>query len=101
LRSAELSFDLQWAVLGDGSPLVESSIGEAEIRRATGASVAGVIRGDDLEANPGADFRFHRDDLVAIMGTDQARAAFQTMAEPQRANDGPAAPTAGDHEVDP
>jgi K+/H+ antiporter YhaU regulatory subunit KhtT len=38
-----------------------------------------VIRDDELQANPGADFRFQRDDLVATIGTHRARAAFQAM----------------------
>ena len=82
LRTAELSFDLQWVVLGGGSPLISKSMGEAKIRRTTGASVVGVIRAGHLEANPDADFRFQDDDLVAIMGTDEARRAFQAMAAP-------------------
>ncbi len=80
LRAAELGFDLQWVVLSEGSPLIARSIGEAEVRKATGASVVGVIRGDRLEANPDAQLRFQRDDLVAIMGTEEARQAFQIMA---------------------
>ncbi len=82
LRTAELGFDLQWVVLGEDSPLVARSIGEAEIRKVTGASVVGVLRSDDLRANPDADLRFQRGDLVAIIGTDEARRAFQEMAVP-------------------
>ncbi len=82
LRTAELSFDLQWVALDVGSPLVAKSMGEAKIRRTTGASVVGVIRDGRLEANPDADFRFQGGDLVAIMGTDEARRAFQEMTAP-------------------
>jgi CPA2 family monovalent cation:H+ antiporter-2 len=69
-------------VLGEDSPLVARSIGEAEIRKATGASVVGVLRGDDLRANPDAHLRFQRGDLVAIIGTDESRRSFQEMADP-------------------
>ena len=82
LRTAELSFDLQWVVLGEGSPLIARSIGEAEIRKSTGASVVGAVRSGHFEANPDAQWRFQRDDLVAIIGTDQARNAFRAMAAP-------------------
>ena len=58
LRSAEQQFDLQWALLDPASPLVGVSIGEAHVRKVTGASIVGVIRGDDLEPNPAAGFRF-------------------------------------------
>ena len=36
----------------------------------------GVIRGDDLITNPDAQFRFCAHDLVAIIGTDDARHSF-------------------------
>lgn len=84
LRTAEMGFDLQWVALGEDSPLAARSIAEAEIRRATGASVVGVLRGDDLKANPDAHLRFQPGDLVAIIGTEEARRAFQEMAAPAR-----------------
>jgi len=80
LRSAEQQFDLQWIFLAPDSPLVDRSIGEAEIRKVSGASVVGVIRGDELVPNPDAAFRFRENDLVAIMGADRAREAFQKMS---------------------
>jgi CPA2 family monovalent cation:H+ antiporter-2 len=80
LRAAEQRFDLQWVLLESGSPLIDKSIGEAEIRQATGASIVGVIRADKLEPNPNAQFRFQLNDLVAIIGAEQAREAFGRMS---------------------
>ncbi|MFH2010076.1 MAG: cation:proton antiporter [bacterium] len=82
LRSAEQQFDLQWVLLQEGSPLVTRSIGGVEIRKKAGASVVGVIRDDMLTANPDAQFRFQVNDLVAIIGTDEARKAFLAMSAP-------------------
>ena len=82
LRTAEKQFDLQWVLLPEDSPLVNRSIGEAEIRKTTGTSIVGIIRNDKLNTNPDAHFRFQPNDLVAIIGTDQARQAFQEMAIP-------------------
>ena len=79
LRAAEQQFDLQWVLIEGASPLVEKSIGEAEIRRTTGASVVGVIRDEILEPNPSTHFRFRVNDLVAIIGTNEARTAFRQM----------------------
>ncbi len=84
LRSAEMQFDLQWTLIDPASPVVDMSIGEAQIRKVTGASIVGVIRGDALEPNPDADFRFRPGDLVAIIGTQEARVAFQEMAWPDQ-----------------
>ncbi|MBN1102121.1 MAG: cation:proton antiporter [Deltaproteobacteria bacterium] len=80
LRTAEQQFDLQWVVVHPGSPLIDKSIGEAEIRKVTGSSVVGVIRDNKLEPNPDAGFRFRLDDWVAIIGTDQSRDAFLRMS---------------------
>ena len=80
LRTAEQQFDLQWVLVEPGSRLIDASIGEAEIRKVTGSSVVGVIRDGKLEPNPGTGFRFLLNDLVAIIGTDEARAAFRRMS---------------------
>lgn len=76
-RSAEHQFDLQWVSINDASPLVDQTIGQAEIRKSTGVSVVGVLRDDQLEPNPGPDFRFRAKDLVAVIGSGQARDAFR------------------------
>ncbi len=80
LRAAEHRFELQWVELQDGCSLAGRSIAEAGIRKASGASVVGIVRDDALETNPDADFRLEAGDLVAILGTEAARRAFQAMA---------------------
>ena len=82
LRFAEQQFDLQWVRIEADSPFVATSIIEADIRKETGASVVGVIRGEQLHTNPEATFRFKGGDLVAIIGTERARAAFQEASWP-------------------
>ena len=77
-RSAEQQFDLQWLTIAAGNPLIDRSIGESEIRKKTGVSVVGVLRDNQLEPNPGPQFRFQDQDLVAVIGSDEARTAFQT-----------------------
>jgi CPA2 family monovalent cation:H+ antiporter-2 len=82
LRMAEQHFDLQWVRLPDKSPLAGQSIAEAAIREVTGVSVLGVIRREQLTANPAPDFRFEKRDMVAIVGTDDACEVFQQWAAP-------------------
>ncbi|MFZ7110760.1 MAG: cation:proton antiporter [Desulfatiglandales bacterium] len=79
LRNAEQQFDLQWFRLSQQSPLVHRSIGESAIRKRTGASVVGVVRREQLTANPDADFVLLPDDLVAVIGNDGNREAFSLM----------------------
>ena len=81
LRSAEREFDLHWVRLTEDSRLAGRSLGEAEIRKRTGASVVGVIRNEKLFANPGPDFVFEAGDQVAIIGTQDARGSFRGMSE--------------------
>jgi CPA2 family monovalent cation:H+ antiporter-2 len=82
LRSADQQFDLRWVLLKKGSPLVTRSIVGVEIRKKSGASVVGVIRNEKLIANADATFRFQAGDLVAIMGTEEARKSIQEMIAP-------------------
>lgn len=80
LRAAEHHFDLQWVLLDATSKLVARSLAETEVRQATGAAVVGILRLGKLTANPAADFRFEAQDLVAIIGTEEARQAFVALA---------------------
>jgi CPA2 family monovalent cation:H+ antiporter-2 len=81
MRAAEHSFDLQWVRIEPGNNLIDRSIGEAEIRKTTGASVVGIIREQLLIANPDVGFRFQSGDLVAIIGSGDARACFHRFVE--------------------
>jgi K+:H+ antiporter len=82
LRTAKQQFDLQWVLIIEGSPLVTKPCGGAEIHKKTGASVVGVIRDEELVTNLDAEFRFEAHDLVALIGTDDARRLFQKMCLP-------------------
>ena len=80
LRDAEQQFILQWVPLSSESPIANKSIGESEIRKRTGASVVGVVREEQLNSNPDADFVLLPNDLVAIIGSEKNREAFSLMA---------------------
>lgn len=90
MRAAEPHFDLQWVRLEEHNRLVGRSIGEAEIRKTTGASVVGIIRDDQLIPNPEVVFRFRTGDLVAIIGSTEARESFLGFGG-QMTPDGPEA----------
>lgn len=82
LRAAEQQFDLQWVELGADNPLIDSSIAEAEIRKNTGVSVVGILREGKLAPNPEPSFRFCQGDLVAIIGSAEARLKFHCFLNP-------------------
>ena len=79
LRSAELQFELTWTRVPAGSSLVGKSLAELAIRRRTGGSVVGVTRGEHLEPNPSAQFRLEAGDMLALIGNDASRRAFQEL----------------------
>jgi len=81
MRNAEQQFDLEWIHLPANSILVDKTIGESEIRKITGASIVGLIREGKLHSNPDPDFKLQQYDLIGIIGTDNARSAFQKLAE--------------------
>jgi CPA2 family monovalent cation:H+ antiporter-2 len=76
-RCAEQQFDLEWISISGQSALCDQTIGEAEIRKKTGVSVVGVLHEDKLEPNPGPQFRLREKDLVAIIGSKNARQVFR------------------------
>ncbi|MEW6672875.1 MAG: TrkA C-terminal domain-containing protein [Thermodesulfobacteriota bacterium] len=82
LRPAEQQFDLQRVLLEAGSPCLDKTIAETEIRKATGASIVGVVRDGKLEPNPGTQFRFRMNDLVAVIGSEQSREGFKRPSRP-------------------
>lgn len=82
MRAAEQQFDLQWVKLEQDNPLLNVSIAEAEIRKNTGISVVGIIRDDNLQPNPEPSFRFLQNDLVAIIGSTEARRRFHCYIDP-------------------
>ena len=80
LRGAEQQFTLQWVRLAPDSPIAHKSIGKSEIRKKTGASVIGVVRGEQLRPNPDAGFVLMPNDLIAIIGSEGDRKGFCLMA---------------------
>jgi TrkA domain protein len=56
--------------LYDGRPL-----GDTRARTRTGASIVAVIRGGEVLASPGPDFRFAGRDVVVVVGTAEGTAA--------------------------
>ncbi|PIW00266.1 MAG: portal protein, partial [Deltaproteobacteria bacterium CG17_big_fil_post_rev_8_21_14_2_50_63_7] len=79
MRTAAQLFDLQWVLVIEGSLLLSEGV---ELRKSAQATVVGVIRDEQLVANPDAEFRFQAHDLVAILGTDEARQSFQALVMP-------------------
>ncbi|MBP7867016.1 MAG: cation:proton antiporter [Acidobacteria bacterium] len=83
LHGAGTGLELEWVCLDPGSTLAGRSIGEAEVRKLTGASVVGVLREGAMLPNPDAHFVLREGDKAAVMGTADARDAFRALAAPR------------------
>lgn len=77
LQRASRQIELMWTLLQPDNDMVGRTIGELNIRRRTGVSVVGVIRGGRLQPNPDADFRFEAGDNVASIGCDEDQQCFR------------------------
>ncbi|MFT4289365.1 cation:proton antiporter regulatory subunit [Nocardioides sp.] len=64
------------------SPYVGRTLGDAQIRSRTGASVVAVFRNDEVAASPAPDFRFRVGDRVVIVGTEEGVKAATAVLEP-------------------
>ncbi len=91
LRDIEEGFELAWVPLDEGSELAGQSIIKARIRTRTGISVVGVARGEVFTPNPGAELVLEGGDLLAVIGSEEQRTKFITLAT------GEDVPPAGSH----
>jgi monovalent cation:H+ antiporter-2, CPA2 family len=84
LQDAGRMLELHWLPLERKNPLDGRSIGELAVRTQTGVSVVGVMRNGIFHPNPGAEFRFAPEDLVAVLGRPEQFSAMQQLASPPR-----------------
>lgn len=78
-RSAEGQFVLEWISVPDASVFIGKTLKALSLRAETGASVVGVLRSEQLEANPSPSFVFQAQDLLAVLGTEAQRRAFKEL----------------------
>ncbi|HSH78159.1 MAG TPA: cation:proton antiporter [Herpetosiphonaceae bacterium] len=79
LRKAGQALELEWIEIPTDSPLEGQTIGEAGIRRRTGATVIVTLRGETSYNNPGPEETLAAGDIVAILGTRVQRDAFRGL----------------------
>jgi len=77
LKNARELLELRWERLGAESLMAGHSIRDLDIRRTTGSSVVGVLRGAEFTPNPSADFVFANGDLVAVLASTRQAAEEQ------------------------
>jgi CPA2 family monovalent cation:H+ antiporter-2 len=81
LRGADHHFALEWINVPLDAPVVGMTIGQAEIRKTTGASIVGVIRNGTLSSNPMPDTLLLSADLLAVIGTPISLKKIRSLIE--------------------
>ncbi|KMJ56974.1 potassium transporter TrkA [Bacillus sp. LL01] len=59
---------IEWVDVKKGSSLVGKTIGQSQIRTKTGASIIGIVKGEDNIAVPDIDVILHEGDVLMICG---------------------------------
>ncbi len=82
LEQARRLLEFTWLTLAPASPLVELTLGAAQIRSRTGATVVAILREDGPVINPSVTEMLHGGDVLAVLGDHTALALFTTLAAP-------------------
>jgi CPA2 family monovalent cation:H+ antiporter-2 len=82
LRHARQTLEIEWFTLGADAPLIGRSIGNAAIRRHTGALIVSLLRDDAIHHNPAPEMILAAGDSLAVLGTPEQRDAFRRLLAP-------------------
>lgn len=72
---------IEWVEVTEDSPLVDETLGDADIRRETGVSVIAVQRGAETISNPDPSVDLRAGDVLVAIGTRQEQAAFTDLVD--------------------
>jgi len=72
---------IEWITVEGGSPIVDTTLGDCDVRQRTGASVIAIQRGEETYANPEPDFTIEGGDLLVAIGTREEQVALAEIVE--------------------
>ncbi|WP_380674678.1 cation:proton antiporter regulatory subunit [Salinigranum sp. GCM10025319] len=73
---------LKWVTLPKESPIVGRTIGDVGVRTQTGVSILAVERGKRTIANPSPGTELLADDVLVVVGSEDAHDAFGELLAP-------------------
>jgi CPA2 family monovalent cation:H+ antiporter-2 len=88
IRRADEKLEIEWATVPEHASVVGSTIGSIAIRSRTGGSVVATLRGGEVIANPGPDYKLQPGDMLAVLGTPEQRSATRALLEGMHAGEG-------------
>ncbi len=59
---------MEWVKVGEKSTFCGKTIGEMQIRKKTGATIVGIMRGDEFIPGPGPEEKILAGDLLLVIG---------------------------------
>ncbi|MDY7223514.1 cation:proton antiporter regulatory subunit [Halalkalibacterium halodurans] len=72
---------MEWIELKKNSPIVNKTIGEANIRKKTGVSVIGIVREGEVQASPEVDEVLYQGDVLIAVGKQEQIDRFERLCE--------------------
>ncbi|MBF0097762.1 MAG: cation:proton antiporter [Magnetococcales bacterium] len=73
-------FDLEWFTIPPLSRIAQQSISGLAVRTSLGVSIVGLLRQQQLHINPEPHFLLEEGDILAIIGSQEARGNFRQHA---------------------
>ncbi|WP_049971848.1 cation:proton antiporter regulatory subunit [Haladaptatus cibarius] len=70
---------IEWVEVKDGSPLVDQTLQQAEIRQQTGVSIIAIQRGEETISNPSPDTGIDSGDILVAIGTREEQAELSDL----------------------
>lgn len=83
LEHARRLLAFTWITLPESSPLAGCTLGEAQIRSETGATVVAIMRRGGLVSNPGIAVQLRAGDVLAVLGNHGELERFTRLAHPE------------------
>ncbi|WKB36283.1 TrkA C-terminal domain-containing protein [Terrilactibacillus sp. S3-3] len=78
-RVFQKQIQFEWIELKKKSKLVGKTIGESDIRPLTGATVVGIVKGDDLIITPDIDVKLQAGDMIIAIGKHEQIEALSLL----------------------
>jgi TrkA domain protein len=69
LRHEVEGLSIEWVTVPNSGGLAGQTIGSAQVRTRSGASVVAVLRGEESIPGPGPEFRFAGGDIALVIGS--------------------------------
>jgi TrkA domain protein len=72
---------IEWIDVDETAELVDQTLGDANLRQRTGASIVAIQRGSDTVPNPGPDETIAAGDILVTLGTREELTKLEGLVE--------------------